>query len=116
MKRTTVSLVVLALVLSPVLLAGLHAQAQKHPQTKMDLLEGHVANVDTAKKTVDVRQSGPSMVVWTVAYTDETYFSYRNEAASLDDVKAGRRVICLGKFLEGGGKMTAARIDVREGR
>jgi hypothetical protein len=115
MRRSTVYLLILALALSPVIVAEVGAQADKHDATELDLLEGRIVRIDKEKSTVEIRQSGPSSVMWTVGWDDKTYFSYRNEASSLEDLKNGRKVICLGKFDEGS-KMKAARIDVREGK
>jgi len=48
-----------------------------------------------------------------VVFSDATKFTYRNEPSSVELVKDGRRVICLGKF-DDSGKFRAARIDVRD--
>jgi uncharacterized NAD(P)/FAD-binding protein YdhS len=109
MKRWTAGLLVLALALAPALAL---AQTQKDDATKLDLLEGRVVRIDKEKSTVEVRQSGPSMVTFTVAYDDKTYFSNHNEASSLDKLKDGEKVICLGTFDESN-KMMAKRIDMR---
>ncbi len=116
MRRDITLMLVVVLVASIVLVPGLSAQAKKDPKTGLDRLEGFVTSVDKDKSTIMVRQSGStSIVAWTIAYTADTKFTYRNEAGSLDDVKEGRRVIVLGKFGEGT-KMTADRIDVRTGK
>ena len=107
-----VMMVVCAIVLVPVL----NAQAKKDAKTGLDRLEGTITGVDKDKSTLTVRQrSGNSNVVWTIAWTADTKFTYRNEASTVDDLKDGRRVIVLGKFGEGS-KMTAERIDVRSGK
>ena len=115
MKRSITLMLVVALVASIVLVPGLYAQAKKDPKTGQDRLEGLVTSIDKDKSTIMVRQSGSANIVWTIGYTADTKFTYRNEAGSLDEVKDGRRVIVLGKFEEGT-KMTASRIDVRSGK
>jgi hypothetical protein len=107
-------LLTLALAFSPVLAASSFAQAQTHDPSQLDLLEGRVVRIDKESSTVDVRQSGPSMVTFTVAWDDKTYFSQRNEASSLDKLEEGGKVICLGTFDEGN-RMMAKRIDMRGG-
>ncbi|MCG6926639.1 MAG: hypothetical protein LJF30_15180 [Acidobacteria bacterium] len=113
MKRSTASLIALVLALAPVLSAALYAQAGTHDPTQLDLLEGRIVRIDSEKMTFEMRQSGPSGVTWTVAWNDKTAFTYRNEASSLDDLKDGRRVICLGTFGESN-RMEARRVDVRD--
>jgi hypothetical protein len=105
-------LLTLALVVSPALAATSFAQAKTHDPSQLDLLEGRVVRIDKDKSTVEVRQSGPSMVTFTVAWDGETYFSHRNEASSLDKLGEGGKVICLGTFDEGN-RMMAKRIDMR---
>ena len=113
MKRSTAWMLMLALALSPVLAKGLYAQAQTHDPTQLDLLEGRIVRIDSEKQTFEMRQSGVTSVMWTVAWNDKTAFTYRNEASSLDDLKEGRKVICLGTFGESN-KMEAKRVDVRD--
>ena len=113
MKRSTAWMLMLALALSPVLAKGLYAQAQTHDPTQLDLLEGRIVSIDSEKQTFEMRQSGVTSVMWTVAWNDKTAFTYRNEASSLDDLKEGRKVICLGTFGESN-KMEAKRVDVRD--
>ncbi len=115
MKRGITLMLVVALVASIVLVPGLYAQAKKDPKTGLDRLEGLVTGVNKDKSTIMVRQSGSTNVVWTISYTADTKFTYRNEAGSLDEVKDGRRVIVLGKFEEDN-MMTASRVDVRSGK
>jgi len=47
-----------------------------------------------------------------VVYTNDTKFTKRSKPGSLDDVKGGRRLICLGKFDEKA-RLVATHIDVR---
>lgn len=113
MKRSTACLIALVLALAPVLATGAYAQARTHDPTQLDLLEGRIVRIDLEKKTFEMRQRGVSSVIWTVAWNEKTAFTFRNEASSLDDLKDGRRVICLGTFGETN-KMEAKRVDVRE--
>lgn len=48
-----------------------------------------------------------------VVFSDKTKFTFRNKAASVDDVKDGRHVICLGR-LNDKYQLIATRIDVRD--
>jgi len=116
MKRGIVSLMVVALVSSLGLATGLYAQAKTDEKTKLDRIEGTVLSVTKDKSEIMVRQSKGSDVQWTVAYTPDTKFTYRNAASTIDDVKYGRRVVCFGKFGTEKAKMTAVVVDVRSGK
>jgi hypothetical protein len=113
MKRGIATILATALVLSLGVVAGLHAQAKKDEATKLDRLEGTVVSIDKAKSELKIRQRGTTSTEWTIAFTPETKFTYRNAPATLDKVKENLRVICLGTFGTEKSKMTAARIDVR---
>jgi hypothetical protein len=60
-----------------------------------------------------VQQKGTVNISWQVIYNSKTKFSFRNAPSSLDEVKEGRSVICLGK-LEGKTSLIATQVDVRE--
>lgn len=79
---------------------------------KEDRLTGtvHMINKDTS--TITIRRGN---VQRQVVYNSDTKFTYRNQNGTLDDVKEGRRVICLGKFDEKT-RLAATRVDVREGK
>ena len=102
------------------LIAALFAAAfavgvQAADDTKYDRLEGRVQmiNWDTSTATVGVHvTSQTSRVPRFVVFGDATKFTYRNEPSSVEMLKEGRRVICLGKFDESG-KFMAGRIDIR---
>jgi hypothetical protein len=94
---------------------GVYGQAKQDVKTKLDRIEGTVQGVNKDKSEIMVRQTGSSNTVWTIGYSPETKFTYRNAPSSLDEVKETRRVICLGKF-GANNKMEAARIDVRSGK
>src|SRR5262245_40362710 len=79
------------------------AQAQetrgkaKAPAAKSDRVEGIVQMIDKATKTVTVRVTLKN-AMRSVIYNDRTTFTVRNKRGTLDDVKDGRRVICVGKY------------------
>ncbi len=94
-----------------VLTLGLPAQMGAAPKKpKFDRVEGWVEMISTERSKISLRIS-PDIPRF-VFYDDKTAFTYRNQPASFDEVKVGRRVICLGKFDEKG-RLYAERIDVR---
>jgi hypothetical protein len=112
------SLVLVLALLSTVLTAAT-AGAQARPLGGgLYRIEGTVIAVNKDASTITLRQRGRTNMAWTVRYTDTTSFSYRNTITSLDDVKVGRRIICLGRFGQEGARneMTATVIDVRSGK
>jgi hypothetical protein len=91
------------------------AGVQAADDTKYDRLEGrvHMINWDTSTVTVNMQlTSQATQVPRLVVFSDATKFTYRNEPSSVEMLKEGRRVICLGKFDESG-KFLAGRIDIR---
>jgi len=114
MKRGIAGLLAVTLVLSLGIVAGLHAQATKDAKTKLDRVEGTVVTVTKDKSEIVVRYS--TKLQWTVVYGADTKFTYRNAASTIDEVKANRRVICLGKFNTEKTILTAERIDIRTGK
>jgi hypothetical protein len=115
MKRGMSIVIVLPLLLSLIFSAGLLAQVQQDARSKLDRIEGTVRTINKDKSTLTIQQTGNVKAVWEVTYTDQTKFTYRNSASSLDQVKEGQRVVCLGKA-EGTGKMSAVRIDMRSSK
>ncbi len=115
MRRSLVSMFVLVLAFSLVLVPCLYSQATKDAKSGLDKFDGTVQSIDKATSTITLKQTGKT-ATWTILYNKDTVFTYRNEAGSLDEVKEGRRVIILGTFEKGSTKMTASRIDVREGK
>lgn len=106
----------LALVLSLALAGEVNAQKKKEEKAKApkeDRLSGTVQmiNKDTSVITLRTRDNIQRYVV----YNAKTKFTYRNKPGSLDEVKDGRRVICLGKYDEKA-RLVATRVDVREGK
>lgn len=96
--------------LSLVLTLPANAQDKEKQQRPRDRLEGLVHEVDKDKSTITLstEQGGRRYVI----YNANTRFTMRNEPASLDEVKEGRRLICVGKF-DSEGRLTARRIEVR---
>jgi len=84
----------------------------KGTTTKEDRLDGTVHMIDKDTKTVTVRLRGKT-TQRQVVYNESTKFTYRNKPGSLDDVKDGRRVICLGKTNDKN-QLIATRIDIRD--
>ena len=88
------------------------AKAQEKGAAKEDRLTGsiHMINKDTS--TITIRRGN---VQRQVVYNADTKITYRNKPGTMDEVKEGRRVICLGKFNDKT-QLVATRIDVREGK
>jgi hypothetical protein len=82
------------------------------PAAKQTRIDGTVQMIDKDAKTLTVRLRGKTNQRQ-VVYNDDTKFTYRNKPSSLDDVKDGRRVICLGQ-LNDKDQLIATRIDVRD--
>lgn len=102
----------LGVVLSLSLATSAFAQKKKGKEAKEDRLSGtiHMINKDT--NTITLRRGNVQrQVVWDTS----TKITYRNKPGTMDDVKEGRRVICLGKFNDKT-QLVATRIDVREGK
>lgn len=112
MRRIVGLLATLLLTLS--LTGQVYAQAKKEKKSsKEERISGRVHMVNKDTSTITVRTGGN--VQRQVVYSADTKFTYRNQAGSMDDVKDGRRVICIGKFDEKT-RLMASRVDVREGR
>jgi len=112
MNRGISRMCALLLVVLLVLVSVPFAQVQKDAKSGLDRLEGTVRSIDKNASTITIQQMGTSKAIWKIDYNKETKFTYRNSASTVDEVKEGRRVICLGKA-EGTGKLAAARVDVR---
>ena len=108
-KRSFIALL-LSFALCFVLATLAVAQEKKKAAAKEDRISGrvHMINKDTSVITVRVGN-----VQRQVVYNSSTKFTFRNQAGSLDDVKDGRRVICLGKF-DDKARLVATRVDIRE--
>jgi Domain of unknown function (DUF5666) len=79
---------------------------------KEDRVEGNVHMIDKATKTITVLPKAKTNQVQ-VVYNDDTKFTFRNKSATLDDVKEGRRVICVGTTNDKH-QLIARRIEVRD--
>jgi Cu/Ag efflux protein CusF len=96
-----------------VTLSAVPAAAQeKKAAPKLTRVEGNVQSIDTATKTVTVRLRGKTNTVL-VLFSDKTLFTFRNKAGSVDQVKDGRHVICVGTYNDKQ-QLIASRIDVRD--
>ncbi len=102
-----VVLSVLSLMVAVSLLAPQSSAADK---AKGDRLEGTVKTINKDTSTIMIAKG--SNPPHTVIFSATTKFTKRNQPASLDDVKEGRRLICLGKF-DDKTRLMATQIDVR---
>jgi hypothetical protein len=112
MNRGISRMCVLLVVVLLVLVTVPFAQVQKDSRSGLDRVEGLVRSIDKDASTISIQQAGTVKAIWTISYNKDTKFTYRNSASTIDEVKDGRRVICLGKA-EGTAKFAAARVDVR---
>jgi hypothetical protein len=94
------------------MLAAMPAAAQEK-KAKSDRVEGNVQSIDLATKTVVVTLRGNTIKTVPVIFSDTTVFTFRNKPGTVDQVKDGRHVICLGK-LNDKNQLIATRIDVRD--
>ena len=97
------------LALSMALTVPLKAQ-EKKPQP--DRLEGRVQIINKATSTITVRVG---QVPRPVVYDKNTKFTYLNKPATVDEVKDGQRLICVGKF-DDKTRLIATRIDIRSAK
>lgn len=102
----------LCLAIALTLFAGTATAQGKKAAPKLTRVEGNVQSIDTATKTVTVRLRGKTNTV-PVLFSDKTLFTFRNKAGSVDQVKDGRHVICLGTYNDKQ-QLIASRIDVRD--
>jgi hypothetical protein len=86
-------------------------EKEKKPAAKVkeDRLSGMVQMIDKNTSTITLRKGN---ITRSVVYNNDTKFTKRNKPGSLDEVKEGRRLICMGKFDEKT-RLVATRIDVR---
>jgi hypothetical protein len=110
-RKTIASLgaLIFGIILSLTLTNGASAQEKKSTKSKQDRLSGAVQMIDKNTSTITLRKDS---IQRSVVYTNDTKFTKRNKPGSFDDVKEGRRLICLGKFDEKA-RLVATRIDVR---
>ena len=93
-------------------LSGPVVAQEKTAAPKLTRVEGNVQSIDTATKMVTVRLRGKTNTV-PVLFSDKTLFTFRNKAGSVDQVKDGVHVICLGAYNDKQ-QLIASRIDVRD--
>lgn len=117
MKRTL--FVILAVLLGVALVASLSGQAYaqeekgaaKAKAPAEDRLSGTVHMIDKATSTITLRTRGN--VMRQVVYSDATKITNQNKpGGTLEEIKEGTRLICLGKFDEKT-RLIATRIDIR---
>lgn len=84
----------------------------KTETAKEDRIDGIIQFIDTSTKTVTVRLRDKQQQQQ-VIYGDKTAFTFRNKAATVDEVKEGRRILALGKMNDKN-QLIATRIDVRD--
>ena len=116
--RRSASLTLALTLLSSLLLAP-EARAQAESTGNgLYRIEGTVIGVNKKATTISIRQRSHTNMAWTIHYDDATSFSYRNTITSLEDVKNGRRIVCLGRYEEKEKKneMIAVVVDVRSGK
>jgi len=105
--------IVLSLGLLVVLFLGLQAAAQetkkKAKAGSEDRLSGRIQMISKDTSQITLLRNN---VKRTVVYSPETKITLLNKPSTMDEVKEGKRVICLGKFNEKG-QLVATRIDVR---
>jgi hypothetical protein len=101
----------LGLVVTLVLPVGTQEKDPEKGKTALQRVEGAIQSVDKAATTLTVRLRGKTNTQ-VVVYNDKTMFTFRNKPATVDDVKEGRNVICLGT--PGEKQWVAARIDIRD--
>ena len=117
MRRSASLTLALALLSSLLLPATVRAQAKPYGDG-LYRIEGTVIGVNKKASTIMIRQRSHTNMAWTIHYDDATSFSYRNTITSLEDVKNGRRIVCLGRYEEKEKKneMIAVVVDVRSGK
>jgi hypothetical protein len=85
------------------------AQKKKVAKVKEDRVSGTVQMINKDTSTITVRRGNLQRQV---VYNADTKFTKVNKPGSLDEVKEGVRVICLGKYNDKV-QLIATRVDVR---
>lgn len=88
---------------------GVAQEKKKAAQPKEDRVSGTIQTMNKDTSTLTVRSGN---IQRTVIYNADTKFTKVNQPGSIDEVKEGVRVICVGKFDEKA-RLVATRIDVR---
>jgi hypothetical protein len=89
---------------------GVAQEKKKAAPPKEDRVSGTIQTMNKDASSFTVRTSGN--IQRTVVYNADTKFTKVNQPGSIDEVKEGVRVICVGKFDEKA-RLVATRIDVR---
>jgi hypothetical protein len=84
---------------------------KKVPGPKQDRVNAVVRSVDKATSSFIVRRGTQDM---TVVYDSRSTITYKNKPSTADEIKEGRRVICLGS-MNAKKQLEASQIDIREG-
>lgn len=110
-QKTIASFValILGIVLSLTLTTGVKAQEKPAANPKESRLSGTVQMIDKNTSTITLRKDN---VTRSVVYNNDTKYTLHNKPGSLDQVKEGRHLICLGKFDEKN-RLVATHVDVR---
>jgi len=103
MKRT-----LFGISLASVLSLGLAIQAGAQEKKKESRIEGRVQAINKDKSEIVVQRS---TVQRTVTYNSNTKWTKLNKPGSMDDVKEGYRVICVGTITDK--KFVASQCDAR---
>ncbi len=112
--RKTILTIVLALITSMALAAGVMAQQKSAPTTpaasaaaKMEKFSGAVDRLDAARKEIVVKKGND---LKTFSWGDSTKFMEGKKALAFADLKEGMKVTI--QYKEEGGKLTAERVNV----
>ncbi len=101
----------LGMLLTPIS-SPLHAQEKekKIPGPKQERLNATVHSVSKDTSSFTVRRGTEDRQV---VYSPQTTITHMNKPSSADEIKEGRRVICLGK-INAKNELEASQIDIRE--
>jgi hypothetical protein len=89
---------------------GVAQEKKKVGKAKEDRVSGTIQVMNKDASSFTVRTSGN--IQRTVVWNADTKFTKVNQPGSVDEIKEGVRVICMGKFDEKS-RLVATRIDVR---
>ena len=114
-QRITIGFtLLLTLVLAVSLSTSLLGQdkEKKVPGPKQDRVNAVVHSVSKATSSFMVRRGTQDM---DVVYDSHTTITYQNKPSNADEIKEGRRVICLGN-VNAKKQLEASQIDIRDGK
>lgn len=110
MKRSHCRLIGLFLGIALMLSLGSLMFGQTKSAEKQQRIDGMIAVISKDTSTITIQSKNVRLQV---LYNAKTQFSFRNKPATLDELKEGRRAICLVTSNEKS-QMVATRIDLRE--